>query len=70
MIPQGRGTTMNLGYDERVTDDHPERDEVIEKDEIIGMIIDLETMTPDDFFKAYFSRSSAIRKNNGRYPPR
>jgi hypothetical protein len=35
--------------------DRPERDDVIEKDEIIGMVIDLETMSPDCFFSSYFS---------------
>ena len=36
-------------------DDRPEREEVIKKDEIIGLIIDLETMSPADFYSAYFS---------------
>lgn len=36
-------------------DDRPEREEVIEKDEILGLIIDLETMSPDDLFSTYFS---------------
>ena len=36
-------------------DDRPDREDVIGKDEVIGLIIDLETMTPDDFFRTYFS---------------
>jgi len=38
-----------------VLNDRPEREDVIEKDEIIGMIIDLETMSPEMFFSNYFS---------------
>jgi hypothetical protein len=36
-------------------DDRPERDTVIEKDEIISLIIDIEIMTTVDFYKKYFS---------------
>ena len=43
-------------------DDRPEREDVIGKDEIIGLIIDLETMTPGDFFKTYFSDSLKHRR--------
>ena len=40
-------------------DDRPERDQVIDKDEILGLIIDLETMSPDDLFSTYFSVSKS-----------
>ncbi len=43
-------------------DDRPNRDEVIEKDEIIGLIIDLETMPPEEFHSTYFSISRKRRK--------
>ena len=43
-------------------DDRPEREEVIEKDEILGLIIDLETLSPEDFFSAYFSGERKRRK--------
>lgn len=33
----------------------PDRDEIIAKDEIISLIIDLETMSADDFYTTYFS---------------
>lgn len=35
-------------------DDRPDRDTVIEKDEIISLIIDIEIMTTADFYKKYF----------------
>lgn len=36
-------------------DDRPDRDLIIEKDEIIGLIIDLETLSPEEFNDVYFS---------------
>ncbi len=36
-------------------DDRPDRDTVIEKDEILSLIIDVETMTTADFYNRYFS---------------
>ncbi len=36
-------------------DDRPDRDTVIEKDEILSLIIDVETMTTVDFYNKYFS---------------
>ena len=38
-----------------VLDDRPNRDTVIEKDEILSLIIDVETMSSVDFFKKYFA---------------
>lgn len=38
-----------------ILDDRPERETVIEKDEVIGLIIDIETLSPVDFYKKYFS---------------
>jgi hypothetical protein len=35
-------------------DDRPERDTVIEKDEIISLVIDIETMSTVDFYQKYF----------------
>ena len=35
-------------------DDRPDRDTVIEKDEIISLIIDLETMTIERLYDKYF----------------
>ena len=37
-----------------VLDDRPDRDQIIEKDEIIGLIIDMETLSPEDFYSTYF----------------
>lgn len=34
--------------------DRPDRDEIIEKDEILGLIIDLEIMSPEDLNTKYF----------------
>lgn len=43
-------------YESRITyDDRPERSEVIARDEIISLVIDSETMTPETFFNHYFS---------------
>jgi hypothetical protein len=36
-------------------DDRPDRDTVIEKDEILSLIIDVETMSMEDFYRKYFS---------------
>jgi len=36
-------------------EDRPERDLVIEKDEVLSLIIDVETMTSTDFYRKYFS---------------
>ena len=36
-------------------DDRPERDVVIEKDEVLGLVIDIETMLVIDFYDKYFS---------------
>jgi hypothetical protein len=41
-------------------DDRPKREAIIEKDEIISLIIDLETMSADDFYTTYFAE---CRKN-------
>ncbi|NLD95128.1 MAG: hypothetical protein GX639_20965 [Fibrobacter sp.] len=35
-------------------DDRPVRETVIEKDEIISLIIDIETMDSREFYKKYF----------------
>jgi hypothetical protein len=34
--------------------DHPHRQTVIEKDEILGLRIDLEILTPSEFYRKYF----------------
>ncbi|MFP4015289.1 MAG: hypothetical protein ACLFVQ_14465 [Chitinispirillaceae bacterium] len=36
-------------------DDRPDRDTVIEKDEVMSLIIDVETMSTTDFYDKYFS---------------
>jgi hypothetical protein len=36
-------------------DDRPDRETVIEKDEILSLIIDIETMSTSDFYNRYFS---------------
>ncbi|MFP4165422.1 MAG: hypothetical protein ACLFQB_13120 [Chitinispirillaceae bacterium] len=36
-------------------DDRPDRDTVIEKDEVMSLIIDMETMSTTDFYDKYFS---------------
>lgn len=52
---------MHQQYEPDLTlDDRPDREEVIEKDEIIGLIIDLETMSAEELFTTYFSET---RKN-------
>jgi hypothetical protein len=38
-------------------DDRPERENVIEKDEILSLIIDIEIMSTADFYKKYFNQS-------------
>lgn len=35
--------------------DRPDREDVIERDEIVGLVIDLETMSPEHFISTYFS---------------
>lgn len=46
---------MHQRFEPAITlDDRPEREEVIDKDEIIGLVIDLETMTSEDVYKTYF----------------
>ena len=47
---------------ELTLDDRPEREEIIEKDEIIGLIIDMETMSPRDLYQTYFSISRRNRR--------
>jgi hypothetical protein len=48
-------TTMNQNPEYKyILDDRPDRTNIIEKDEIIGLIIDLETLSPIDFYKKYF----------------
>jgi hypothetical protein len=37
------------------SEDRPDRDTVIEKDEIISLVIDLETMTPEQIYSKYFT---------------
>jgi hypothetical protein len=55
---------MHQQYEPDLTlDDRPNREEIIEKDEVIGLIIDLETMSADDFYTAYFSEP---QKNRSR----
>lgn len=55
---------MHQQYEPDLTlDDRPDREEVIEKDEIIGLIIDLETLSADDFFASYFAER---QKNRSR----
>jgi hypothetical protein len=36
-------------------DDRPDRDTIIEKDEVLSLIIDIETLSIKDFYKKYFS---------------
>jgi hypothetical protein len=49
------GYMMHQRIDSAVKlNDRPLRDEIIDKDEIIGLIIDLETLSPDDLDKKYF----------------
>ena len=61
---KGVGSMMHQQYEPDLTlDDRPDRDEVIEKDEIIGLIIDLETMSAENFFATYFSEK---RRNRSR----
>jgi hypothetical protein len=36
-------------------DDRPDRDNVIEKDEVLSLIIDIEIMSTTDFYTKYFS---------------
>ena len=54
---------MHQRFEPELTlDDRPDREEIIEKDEITGLIIDLETMSPDDFYATYFSDNRRKRK--------
>jgi len=46
---------MNQWTEPHLTfNDRPDREDVIERDEIVGMVIDLETMSPEQFFSHYF----------------
>jgi hypothetical protein len=36
-------------------DDRPDRDTIIEKDEILSLIIDIEIMSTEKFYEKYFS---------------
>lgn len=36
-------------------DDRPKRENIIEKDEVLSLIIDIEIMGSADFYKKYFS---------------
>jgi hypothetical protein len=38
-------------------DDRPERENVIEKDEILSLIIDIEIMSTAEFYRKYFSQA-------------
>jgi len=40
---------------------HPRRNKIIQKDQVISMKIDLETMTQQDFNAKYFSEDSEKR---------
>jgi len=42
--------------------DRPDRDEIINKDEIVGLIIDLETLSPEDLNSKYFEISRRRRR--------
>lgn len=37
-----------------IFNDRPNRDDIIDRDEIMSLIIDLETMSPELFFNSYF----------------
>ncbi|MBN1600547.1 MAG: hypothetical protein JW915_03010 [Chitinispirillaceae bacterium] len=37
-------------------DDRPERENVIEKDEILSLIIDIEIMSTAEFYRKYFGQ--------------
>ena len=53
---------MHQQYEPNLTlDDRPDREIIIEKDEIIGLIIDLETLSVDDFYTTYFSTAGKKR---------
>ena len=53
---------MHQRYEPDLTlDDRPEREAIIEKDEIIGLIIDLETMSTEDFYATYFANKRKKR---------
>ena len=47
---------MHQPYEPDLTlDDRPKRDLIIEKDEITGLIIDLETLSPKEIYAIYFT---------------
>ena len=46
----------------KVYSDRPMRDEIIEKDEVISLKIDLEVMVPDEVFDKYFALCADNRK--------
>lgn len=39
-------------------DDRPERNMIIEKDEITSLIIDLETLSPEEIYSIYFTEKN------------
>jgi len=56
MNPGGEDTMMHQRVEPYVTlDDRPDRDTIIEKDEILSLVIDIETLTTVDFYDKYFS---------------
>jgi hypothetical protein len=56
------GDMMHQRIEPEVTlDDRPDRDMIIEKDEIIGLIIDLETLSPEELDRVYFSMDEKDR---------
>ena len=60
---EGRVFMMRNRMEPFVTlDDRPERDTVIEKDEVVSLIIDLETMSMDDLYEKYFSSENNHRR--------
>jgi hypothetical protein len=48
-------TMMHQRIEPYVTlDDRPERETIIEKDEIVSLVIDTETLSTIDFYEKYF----------------
>ena len=46
---------MHQRVEQYVTlDDRPDRDNIIEKDEVMSLIIDVEIMSIEDFYDKYF----------------
>lgn len=46
---------MKKHSDEKTYEHHPDRETIIQKDDILSLKIDLEVLSPDEIFAKYFT---------------